>query len=91
MVMAKKRLMLFIMAILCIPVMVVGCGGIDMSSPRNTVQGYIEALEDYDYDKMGEYMGLEAVSGPKGPDLEFRNVIVGVTSQTKVAATVYAQ
>lgn len=89
--MAKPRLILLMMAILCIPVIVIGCGGVDMSSPRSTVQGYIDAMEDYDYDKMGEYMGQEAVSWPKGPDLEFRNVIVGVTSQTEVAATVYAQ
>ena len=87
----KRRLMLFMMAILCIPVMVLGCGGVDMSSPRSTVKGYIEAMEDYDYDKMAEYMGQEGISLPKGPDLEFRDVMVGVTSQTEVAATVYAQ
>ncbi|MBA7605034.1 hypothetical protein ES703_12162 [subsurface metagenome] len=90
-IMAKQKLMLFMIAILCIPAMVSGCTGVDMSSPRSTVKGYIEALEDYDYNKMAKYLGQEAVNWPRGPDLEFRNIIVGVTSQTEKAATVYAQ
>ena len=87
----KRRLMLFMMAILCIPVMVLGCGGVDMSSPRSTVQSYIEAMEDYDYDKIGECMGQEVLSLPKGPDLEFRNVIIMPTFKTDVAATIDAR
>ena len=88
----KVLMMLGVVVILLLSNIVSGCGGgVDMSSPRSTVQSYIEALEGYDYDKMGECIGEEAISGPQGPDLEFRNVIVGVTSQSEVAATVYAQ
>jgi len=89
--MAKQKLMLFLIAILCIPTMVFGCTGVDMSSPRSTVEGYIEALEHYDYNKMAKYLGQEAVSWPRGPDLEFRNVIIMVMAKTEIRATVDAE
>ncbi|MBA7472404.1 hypothetical protein ES703_15330 [subsurface metagenome] len=90
-IMAKQKLILFLTIIFCISVMVSGCKGVDMSTPRSTVKGYIEALENYDYNKMAKYLGQEAASFPRGPDLEFRNIIVGVISQTETEATVYAQ
>jgi hypothetical protein len=89
--MAKQKLILFLTIIFCISVVVSGCKGVDMSTPRRTVEGYIEALENYDYDKMAQYLGVEAASWPRGPDLEFRNVIIAVTSETDKKAMVYAE
>lgn len=88
--MAKQKLMLLLTIILCISVMVSGCGGVDLSTPRSTIKSYIEALESYDYNKMAQCLGQEPAHFPKGPDLEFRNVIVGVISQTETEATVHA-
>ncbi len=90
-IMAKPKLILFLTIILCISVIVPGCKGVDMSTPRSTVEGYIQALESYDYDKMSQYLGQEPASFPKGPDLEFRNVRIAILSQTDTEATVYAE
>jgi len=90
-IMAKQRLILLLTIIFCIPVMVSGCKGVDMSTPRKTVEGYLEALENYDYDKVAQYLGQPAVDWPTGPDLEFRNIRIAVTSQTDTEATVYAE
>ncbi len=90
-IMAKQRLILFLTIIFCISVMVSGCKGVDMSTPRRTVEGYIQALESYDYNTMAKYLGQESASFPKGPDLEFRNIRIAVLSQTDTEAMVYAE
>ena len=88
--MAKQKLILLLIIIFCISAMVLGCKGVDMSSPRSTVQSYIDALEKYDHKTVGHCMGVEGARGPKGPDLEFRNVSMGVISQTDTEAVVHA-
>ena len=89
--MAKQKLVPLLTIILCISILVSGCGGVDLSTPRSTVEGYIQALENYDHKKMSQCLGEEVLRFPKGPDLEFYNIIIGVISQTETEATVHAE
>ena len=89
--MAKQKLVPLLTIILCISILVSGCGGVDLSTPRSTVDSYIKALEKYDYEKVGQCLGVKPASFPKGPDLEFRNIRIAVLSQTDTEAIVYAE
>ena len=89
--MTKQKLIPLLASVLCISILVSGCGGVDLSTPRSTVDSYIQALENYDYNKMGQCLGVKPASFPKGPDLEFYSIIIGVISQTETQATVHAE
>ena len=89
--MTKQKLIPLLTSVLCISILVSGCGGVDLSTPRSTVDSYIKALEKYDYEKVGQCLGVKPASFPKGPDLEFRNIRIAVLSQTDTEAIVYAE